>query len=54
MGVAAQKVNQNLPNSGKKLGEAGEQLKLKGYGNDSSSGNLIKVALVFPEFGRIW
>lgn len=41
------KVSRDQDDLDKKLGEAGEQLKLKGYGNDSSSGNLIKVALVF-------
>ena len=41
------KVSHGSENSDQKLGEAVERLKLKGYGDDSSSENLIKVALVF-------
>lgn len=41
------KVSRGSENSDQKLGEAVERLKLKGYGDDSSSENLIKVALVF-------
>lgn len=41
------KVSRDQENPDQKLEEAVEQLKLKGYGDDSSSENLIKVALVF-------
>ena len=41
------KVCRGQENPDQKLEEAVEQLKLKGYGDDSSSENLIKIALVF-------
>lgn len=41
------KVSRGQENPDQKLEEAVEQLKLEGYGDDSSSENLIKIALVF-------
>ena len=41
------KVTRDQENPDQKLGEAVEQLTRKGYGSDSSSENLVKVALVF-------
>ena len=41
------KVSRDQENPDQKLEEAVELLKLKGYGDDSSSENLIKIALVF-------
>lgn len=41
------KISRDQENPDQKLEEAVEQLRVKGYGDDSASENLIKVALVF-------